>query len=404
MNMHHPPLCGIQVINSQWCPSVFTQLCDECSCFGHERSHLILVHLGPLLQVCTCTWSITSISINTKPVASFNHSRGEHVVYHIELISIWNIICKMTKHLRTDGKCTCTEDSRNQTAKNDTAHFVIFLDILHSFKHLKDIFYCLLTRDCTYLSNMSNNFNGKLNKYIREWLQISRQTQHEKWCARGCLRNREALLGAPITGIVILITFKEKQKNRRIAVHTILTRFLLMAFLAFGRFIPTTTIPERQCYIMLIKDTYLNGEKHDGHHSIQHEHHLWRKLYILHTVVEMYITNRTLFLLFLCFRPTVQNWDFGQFLADSRVPWTVSKPSNYFSLFQLWAPHFPLCIALWENSITSTHNTLKKSNFLAWILYTMLLLHEEHTAVCSTEQGHNSFDSVFKFITSIVLG
>lgn len=37
-------------------------------------------------------------------------------------------------------KSTCTEDPRNQTAYNDTAHFVIFLDILHSLKHLKDIF------------------------------------------------------------------------------------------------------------------------------------------------------------------------------------------------------------------------------------------------------------------------
>lgn len=36
------------------------------------------------------------------------------------------------------------------------------------------------------------------------------------------------------------------------AIHTSFTRFLLMAFLAFGRFIPITTIPERQRHIMLI--------------------------------------------------------------------------------------------------------------------------------------------------------
>lgn len=35
---------------------------------------------------------------------------------------------------------TCTEDPRNQTTYNDTAHFVIFLDIIHSLRHLKDIF------------------------------------------------------------------------------------------------------------------------------------------------------------------------------------------------------------------------------------------------------------------------
>ena len=43
-------------------------------------------------------------------------------------------------------------------------------------------------------------------------------------------------------------------KSRKITIHTILTRFLLIAFLAFGRFIPMTTIPETQCYIMLVNN------------------------------------------------------------------------------------------------------------------------------------------------------
>lgn len=35
--------------------AVLTQLCDERSGFRHEWSHFTLVHLGSLLQVCTCT-------------------------------------------------------------------------------------------------------------------------------------------------------------------------------------------------------------------------------------------------------------------------------------------------------------------------------------------------------------
>lgn len=33
---------------------------------------------------------------------------------------------------------TCTEDPRNQTAYNHTAHLVVFLDVFHRVKHLKD--------------------------------------------------------------------------------------------------------------------------------------------------------------------------------------------------------------------------------------------------------------------------
>lgn len=47
--------------------------------------------------------------------------------------------------------------------------------------------------------------------------------------------------------VILKLFFKNKKgKKKKIIIHTMLTRFLLMEFLAFGRFIPTTTIPENR--------------------------------------------------------------------------------------------------------------------------------------------------------------